>query len=394
MNVLNWKSWFRKKGKEQERGSVSAITALGMVVFMLAAGLAIDVGHMYLTGSELQNAADASAIAGASKMDGYAGGITAAVDAALAVPNRYEFAKEVATFSRSDVRFGINANDLSNGGGYNEAAARPLANRIRFLQVTIANKSIQVPFAQLALGTNTVAFSRTAVAGFAAGCQTLCDSIVPVSVIQNPTTGAPLNVNADCPDKTQFTPGCTYSSRLDSGGAVSPGNYLVLDLIGKGGTDIGGVLGSGALGCFKPGDVVKTKTGVNSGPIRQGWNARFDDYSGGLSPTDYPPDKNIKEGITYAEYRGGQTSDQQAPSHPGKDGRRVVIIPIIDASEYNNGNDSVTIKKFGAFFLQNKVPGGTGGDIKVEFITMKVNVTECYGSTGTENQFSTPTLYK
>ena len=395
--MLSWKSWFYKKEqieKDKERGSVSIISALGMVAFMLAAGLAIDVGHMYLTGTELQNAADAAAIAGASKLNGFAGGITEAVDVALITQNRFEFAKEIATFARSDVRFGVNANDLFNGNGYDETTARGIADRIRFIRVTIPNKAINVPFAQLALGTNTASLSRKAVAGFAAGCETLCDSIAPLSLVQDPVTGAPLNPNPGCPNTTQFWPGCTYTVRLDSGNHISPGNYLILALTGKGGSGVRELMAGVASGCFKPGDEVLTKPGMTAGPVRQGWNTRFDDYSGGLSPTDFPPDLNVKEGITYAEYRSGQSAYFEAPSHPGKKDRRVVIFPIVNANEYDTGRDAVHINKFAAFFLQNSIPNGNDGEIKAEFISFKVNVTECFGSTGADNQMSVPTLYK
>jgi len=56
--------------------------------------------------------------------------------------------------------------------------------------------------------------------------------------------------------------------------------------------------------------------------------------------------------------------------------------------------DKSRLSKFGVFFLRNSIPNGNGGDITAEFITFKVNVTECYGSTGAENQLSVPTLYK
>ena len=54
-----------------------------------------------------------------------------------------------------------------------------------------------------------------------------------------------------------------------------------------------------------------------------------------------------------------------SPSHPGLelDGRRVVLIPIIKASEFDGGRTNVQIDHFGAFFLQDKVQGGNGGDI-------------------------------
>ncbi len=397
------------KTHNKERGTVSGIAALGMAAILLSAGLAVDVSHLYLSGGELQNAADAAAIAGASRMNGFAGGITEAVDKALLMQNRFEFAKEVATFARSDVRFGVNSNDLFNGNGYDEATARGMADRIRFIKVAIPNKAITVPFAQLALGSNTVNLSRVAVAGFSAGCETLCDSVVPLSAVQDPN-GDPLNIVGSCPNTTQFWPGCTYTVRLGPGGngngngnghgngngsgSISPGNYLILALTGKGGSAVRELMAGTASGCFKPGDEVETKPGVTAGPVRQGWNTRFDDYNGGLDPTDYPPDLNIKEGITYAQYRSGQSAYQQSPNHPGKDGRRVVIIPIVNADEYDNGRDTVRISKFAAFFLQSSIPNGNGGDITAEFITFKVNVTECYGSTGTDNQLSTPTLYK
>jgi hypothetical protein len=216
-----------------------------------------------------------------------------------------------------------------------------------------------------------------------------------------------LHPNAGCPNTTQFWPGCTYTIRLGPGGGgngngngnngsghISPGNYLILALTGKGGSATREGLAGGALGCFKPGDEVETKPGVTAGPIRQGWNTRFGEYSGGLDADDYPPDTNIKENITYAQYRSGLSAYQQSPSQPGKAGRRIVIIPIVNADEYDNGRDTVRINKFGAFFLQQSVPNGNGGDLQAEFISFKVTPVECYGSTGSENQFSTPVLYK
>jgi hypothetical protein len=396
------KVWLRqlvRKFSRKQRGIAAVSAAFGMTSFVLAAGLAIDVSHMYLAGSELQNAADASAIAGASKINGFASGITAAADAALATQNRFEFSNEVATFARSNVRFGINSSDLTSGAGYDEAIARGIADRIRFIKVTIPNKSIAVPFAQMALGSSAVQLSRTAVAGFSAGCETLCDSIIPVSAIQDPRSGAPLHPNPGCPNDTQFWPGCSYTVRLGSGGNgnngsgfITPGNYLILALDGKGGSETREVLAGGSIGCFKPGDVVLTKTGVTTGPVLQGWNTRFDDYGSGLSETEYPPDTNVKENITYAQYRSGMGAFQQAPSHPGKDGRRVVLLPIVNADEYDSGRGTVRIEKFAAFFLQKKITGN--GDVQAEFISYKVTPVECYGSTGTENQFSTPVLYK
>ncbi len=402
----------RRLGRK-ERGTMAASAALSFTSFVLAAGLAIDVSHMYLTGSELQNAADASAIAGASVINGAAAGITSAVNVALATQNKFEFGKDTATFSRADVQFSKNV----AGPFYSEETARGMADLIRFIKVTIPNKAITVPFAQVALGANTVNISRSSVAGFSKGLQVLCDSIVPLSVVQDPVTQAPLDIVGSCPNTYEFTPGCRYVVRRGSGGNgngnngsgwISPGNYLILALgASRGGNDAReGVAGS-AAGCFKVGDWVGTEPGVTAGPIRQGLGTRFGDYQAGLSSTTFPPDVNVKSGITYAQYltalddytRGltPSASIWQAPTTgAGRVGRRIIIIPVINKNEYDNGRDMVRIAKFAAMFMQTPVAGGNGGDISAEFITHKVQVTDGYfnGGTDADNQFSIPVLYK
>jgi len=50
---------------ERERGAILVQVALLLVIFLLAVGLAIDVGAMYGERREMQNAADAGALAGA-----------------------------------------------------------------------------------------------------------------------------------------------------------------------------------------------------------------------------------------------------------------------------------------------------------------------------------------
>ena len=51
--------------------------------------------------------------------------------------------------------------------------------------------------------------------------------------------------------------------------------------------------------------------------------------------------------------------------------KRVVLVPIIRKSEFDSGRDMVLIDRFAAFFLQTKVDGGNGGDIKVEYIGIR-----------------------
>ena len=51
-----------------ERGAVTEIVAAGMVVFLAIAALALDYGRFWVYSTQLQGAADAAALAGASKV--------------------------------------------------------------------------------------------------------------------------------------------------------------------------------------------------------------------------------------------------------------------------------------------------------------------------------------
>ncbi len=100
-----------KEGKPErkgERGSVLAVATLGMLAMLLAVGLGVDISRLYLTKTELQNAADASALAGASALNGSSSGITKATDRAVQAMNSYAFNKTGITFSRGNVLFAVN----------------------------------------------------------------------------------------------------------------------------------------------------------------------------------------------------------------------------------------------------------------------------------------------
>jgi hypothetical protein len=108
-----------------------------------------------------------------------------------------------------------------------------------------------------------------------------------------------------------------------------------------------------------------------------------------------PPDTNVKDNITYSQYRAGSPS--QAPSHTGVAGRRVVIIPIIKYAEFDQGRNTVRFDRFGQFFLQSRVGNGNGGDIQAEYINdIVVAGKGGYDPNGgpANNLLAVPVLYK
>jgi Flp pilus assembly protein TadG len=371
-----------------ERGSVLAISTFGMLAFLLATGLCIDISHFYLVRGELQNAADAAALAGATALNSDDGGITKAADYAVESLNKYEFNKKGVIIPRSNVLFAKNL----NGPYVSEATAKGQAKDIRFVQVSVPPAAVSTTFAAPVLGASRNV-SADATAGMSVSLNKFCDYI-PVTAIDA--------------DGIYFVPGQTYTIRRPPGGAVTPGNYQILAIDGPGASDDRIGLGRGVRNCLGAGSNVQTKPGVSAGAVRQGINTRFGEYGGGLDPATYPPDENVQENINYQQYLDAQQAIDadrspasgtfQSPSRGvAERGRRVVLIPIIRVAEFDSGRDYVRIDRFAAFFLQTKVDGGNGGDIKAEYIGIRTVIGRGgYDPSGgtTSPELSIPVLYR
>jgi Flp pilus assembly protein TadG len=368
---------FMPNKRKGERGSILAISAIGMLAVLLAVGLGVDISRFYLAKTELQNAADAAALAAVSGLNSSPTGITEATNRAVQVMNNYDFNQQAVSFPRANVLFAKNL----DGPYISEASAQAAPKDIRFVQVTTPQAPIAVSFAISVLGSSKN-LSATATAGYSVPLNVFCNWL-PVSVI-----------DYDVP----MAPGQTYTIRAGSGNMISPGNYQILAVAGSGGKDVRVGLASGVDMCAEAGATyaVDTKTGVTAGAVRQGLNTRFDDYqTSQVNPVDMPPDANIKENIDYTQYRAGSPS--QSPSHTPVPGRRVVIIPIVKLAEYDQGRNVVKFNRFGQFFLQTKVGSGNGGDIQAEYISdIVVAGKGGYDPNGgpANNLMATPVLYK
>ena len=126
--------------RRNERGSILATSALGMLSVLLAVGLGIDISRFYLTKAELQNAADASALAAVSGLNGGPAGITEATNRAVQAMNNYNFNKTGVSFPRSNVLFAVNL----NGPYMSEGSATAAPTDIRFVQVTTPDSAVPV----------------------------------------------------------------------------------------------------------------------------------------------------------------------------------------------------------------------------------------------------------
>jgi Flp pilus assembly protein TadG len=360
--------------RKRERGSILATSAIGMLAVLLAVGMGIDISRLYLSKAELQNAADAAALAGVSGLTGESPGITDATDRAVKAMNNYDFNKTGVGFQRANVEFAVNL----DGPYMSEGAAYLSPTNIRFVKVTTPASPVNMSFAAIVLGNNKN-LSATATAGLSVPLNKICPWL-PAFVLDFPAS--------------PIAPGNTYTFRLSPGDDISPGNYQLLAPVESGGSGDREGMSNGVDWCISAGQEVETKPGVTSGAIRQGINTRFDVYGAGMDPELSPPDKNIAENITHEDYEKNRIV--KAPSHAGTAGRRIVILPIAKALP-GEGRDTIIVDRFGVFFLQTSVGGGNGGELKAEYIKGTAFAGDSYydpGAGAASTSLSVPVLYR
>jgi len=344
----------RRRG---ERGVALIIMSVGLSSLLLAVGLGIDISHSYMVKTELQHAADSAALAGASALNSSAAGVRAAATRAVVVMNKCEFNHANVTVPTANVTFGVNQDDANY---MSQASAEASASNVRFVRVKTSPAPVKIYFASVVLGQH-VNITATATAGQSVPLNVIC-GYIPVSVIDY---GVPI------------VPGQVYTFRAAPSSGPSPGNYQILAVAANGGRPVEFGLATGVGGCATANAwyACDTSTGEKAGPVRKGVNCRFDDYSGSqLNPVDHPPDTNVKNNITYAQYRDNTST--QAPTHTGVAGRRLVIIPIIKLAEYDAGHNLVKFNRFGVFFIRSKVGNGSGGDLEAEYIQDRITVSQ------------------
>jgi len=426
----------RRKG---ERGNVLAYTVLSALFLFLAVGLGVDLSHIYLAKTEMQNAADAAALAGASALTlPNPDRITTAVDRAIELlnANRYNFDNKTFDVDRETLcdpgKACVTFSDNLNGTYVDEDTAHGAPENIRFIKVVTPSEPVRVFFAMPIMGSN-LPLTAKATAGLSIpGNVKFCPA--PLAVIDCGKLGSAcvdsdgneIHLGGVCnaggpkpnPDGTACDPdkqlcrNCVYTIRAEPSGGPAPGNYHGLCCPGQdcdaewirqrlaGGDNCN-------QGCppVNPGQEITptTKPGVNAGPVRQGINTRFDLYNGGtppLNPTDHPPDPNIwppndTDEMTFAQYQAG--SPFLAPLHTPQAGRRILILPITPYSTWNdaNGRATVTVSSLGGFFLRRRVGNGNDGAIKAEYVGDDIvsSIGSSPGGTSTTNVV-TPVLYK
>jgi len=172
----------------RQRGAVALVVGLSLPVLVGAVGLALDSGHLYLTRTELQNAADACALAAsyeltdAPAIPAWAFSRAEAAGRALARRNKAGFQRTALADAEVQVSFG---GELGAGAAWLTAgAASPAA---KYVRCTVTRADIAPWFMQV-LGAQPKAVSALATATLSPAQRTCA---LPMGLCVRPGGAAP-----------------------------------------------------------------------------------------------------------------------------------------------------------------------------------------------------------
>ena len=177
--------------RRQQRGVVAIIVGLSIAAMVGFAGLAIDAGRLYVTKTELQNAADACALAASFELNGAPtippANFALAENAGLLVAERNRVGFQGAQIDRADVT--VEFSNLLSGGAWLTAGANPPGDA-RYVRCTIPEAGIAPMFMQvLGAGPSTV---RAAATASLVPSQQVCNGIPLAMCAPSPGGSRPL----------------------------------------------------------------------------------------------------------------------------------------------------------------------------------------------------------
>lgn len=270
--------------KRSERGVFVMLTALMIVVIIGIVGLAIDVSRQLVVSAELQNSADACALAGVLELNSATDAPKRAAQTARFVgglKNKDNFQKQLVAYAEPDISFSVNRE-----GPYTEAAAAP-SNAV-FIKCT-ARQAGLVNMFMGALGFAKNDLDAVAIATLQPA-QSAC--MVPMSIhAKNPNDPALFGYSPyDIVNNQHATLDGTTNSTADP--KVS-GIFNFANPLGNASAnanDVGAwIKGIGV--CNVPTANGTCIDEIPTNGVTQDWNSRFGVYGGSLSPQGAIPDQ-------------------------------------------------------------------------------------------------------
>jgi hypothetical protein len=277
----------------KERGVVAVIVALSIAVLVGFVGLALDLGKLFVTKSELQSSADACALAAAVELTGIdANQLTTAEAAGIATGTRNDvmFQSDPVSIAGSDVTF----SEFLDGTYVTKEGAEAL--KMKFARCTVARTDIPNWFMQV-LGIGDQDVNATAVATLAPSQEFSC--AIPLGI---------------CNDKIEASvPGQWLKGVTDGQGSVT-GDF---GWIKFGDTNSAAELDDILEGSCGLVDIPEVGADIGKGgsvnALSKAWNTRFGIYQTNPDKPQFPGDDGSPDKTGYAYYPGAVDNPPLSP---------------------------------------------------------------------------------
>ena len=295
--------------KRLQQGTYLIMMSVLMAVLAGFGALSIDLNRLYVLRSEMQNAADAAAIAAAMELNGDFGAQSRATAAARNLLQHNGRFAEVAELLGGNIGLefycAIGAKydpepadiDIWCSNPYDADGKSVATNdaETHYVRVNLTPTdgsdaySMQLIFlpvleALLADADDRVFLNATAVGGRSFY---MCN--YPPMMLCNPFEGTTLDFDEEMDSGDQIV------LKQQGSNTWAPGNFSFLEPdneSGGGAPEVSAFLADeGNMGCKAP--IVTTKTGAMTNQTMAGINTRFDIYQLGRKPSDYPPAPNV-----------------------------------------------------------------------------------------------------
>ena len=377
--------------RNRQFGVALPLVVIAMVAMLAIAGLALDSSHAFVNKTRLQNMADAAALAAAKVYD----------DTADTIPGT----------AAANSLFGINTDGSGNfeiDGAYDAGEITvivqwsPTLNPFTpsgvgpYVRVIATGFNMATGFSAV-IGIASMDVAASAVAGPSPTIDNTVCNIAPLIVCANDINAAYYGFSQTDLMVLKPSPG----DHAD----VGPGNFKLLDLECEDGPGGGACVRLNMAGdfnaCATTDETVETKPGATAGPSLQGFNTRFGEYNGPISPGDYPPDLVVHEtsppldtyldasdndvitwggapvtiasniaGFDYSDYlsRNANPGQHDFPAPVGVKGRRVLTMPVADCDGEQSGQSTLEVKGFACYFMLQQIGGGPEKNIFGQFV--------------------------
>ncbi|CAE6494169.1 putative Flp pilus-assembly TadE/G-like [Nitrosomonas nitrosa] len=362
----------------KERGAVAVIVALSLVVLVGFVGLALDLGKLFVAKTELQNSADACALAAARELTGAnINQLVLAKAAGIATGERHNVLFQDEKVVVSSVTF---SETLT--GEYQPAFTDPGATDMRFARCEvsragIANWLIQVLNILPGTSIKEQTVSAAAVATLAPSQITSC--AIPVGICSS-------DVPPSTPVGTWIESVIGPKGSNDEGNLT--GNFMWVDFTppGGGASELAGHLtGPGVCNLPAIGTEVGEAGVISS--LANDWNSRFGIYQGNVKTGSAKPDFS---GYAYTEtnwpskfdafsnfqskrgnnepYQGnattglnvnGKIEDDTYLKQHGED-RRLATAAVVDCNEFGSGT-TASVESWACVLMLHPINNSQGG---------------------------------